>query len=922
MEGWAKTCWLTALVLSSLSSVHPVLAAPSRTLDDDLHNATHPFAEFGVSSHKARGNVALRILSLGASIMSGTGSTTGNGLRKPLRDALRLDGWEVDLVGSLHGGSMVDHEHEAVPGDVLTQVLARVPHSTGFKPNVVIINAGTNDANGAVDPPNAGTRMNNILNTLWNSDGMSDTCIMLSTLIPTTNANGATYQGTINDQYRSLVTQRAAEGKCIYLADMWPNGEQWFQFDTDYLATESPHVHPNDKGHKMMASVFYNSIQSAIADNRIVAAGTFETGSSICDKVGGTGVDAGGLTQRGSGYDDGIYYHASTEEGILWTATSSWDRGQWKFARLFDQNYDDLLAWINDTSTSQHYAVWANSGDGKASFTQMSDMDGDLDCQYTEGVNFIDMNGDGLDDLVYIDADGNAYLSINQGDGDRAAGKSPTFKRVSDTALIMATKGYKRSNVVLADVDGDGRGDYGVVDSSGNVYFWRNGWIDDIPAYWQSLGQRFTGKGYGDVTGTRFEDINGDGRDDYIWLNDVGAGYLWTNARSCIAGVEGDGLNIAWREGFLSGQSSGVTYKGMGGYVTDDETFLRDRIYFARIYGQATIFGNLPKQDFVFMQHTALSGGKHQFDLRVWKNTGDGATKLLADGDRYCNMMGHSNGMSDYVWMYSFGTMEMWANRGKGTISDSDTDGYWAYQGTIWTPPSNLNRKDLHLQDWDGDGDCDIIYADPDTGAVRVWINNYSTTGNWNSWTETSNSALTCDQHRGLGFSDLAVRFADISGNGRADYLCIEPDSTVHGNIHNDDGSFGPRIQIKVSISKDRANLRWADVNGDGLDDMLWVEKFSGDTYVWYNQGPGDPSALLGSSYSWREQDEMAYAGNAEGNCEYFTDIDGDGYADEHYILGTFTNEARTSLAPGCGLTDVTGDDASMDGDLPTVPGS
>ena len=29
-------------------------------------------------------------------------------LRKPLRDALRLDGWDVDMVGSLHSGTMKD----------------------------------------------------------------------------------------------------------------------------------------------------------------------------------------------------------------------------------------------------------------------------------------------------------------------------------------------------------------------------------------------------------------------------------------------------------------------------------------------------------------------------------------------------------------------------------------------------------------------------------------------------------------------------------------------------------------------------------------------------------------------------------------------------------------------------------------------
>lgn len=212
---------------------------------------------------------------------------------------------------------------------------------------------------------------------------------------------------------------------------------------------------------------------------------------------------------------------------------------------------------------------------------------------------------------------------------------------------------------------------------------------------------------------------------------------------------------MAWREGLYTGTTSGPAYAGMSAYVTTNETVLRDCIHFARIYGQSDIFGNLPLQDYVFMQHTALDTGEHQFDMRVWKNTGAGGTKLLPDGDTYCNMEGHSNGMVDYVWIYSFGTMEMWANRGKGEIVDTDPDGYWDYQGTIWTPPENLNRRDLHLQDWDGDGACDIIYADPDTGAVQVWLNTFPTTGSWD-WTYLSDPtpALACAQKRGLGIFD------------------------------------------------------------------------------------------------------------------------------------------------------------------------
>lgn len=50
----------------------------------------------------------LRILPLGASITWGTKSTDGNGYRKALRDQLRFDGWNVNMVGSRSNGTMND----------------------------------------------------------------------------------------------------------------------------------------------------------------------------------------------------------------------------------------------------------------------------------------------------------------------------------------------------------------------------------------------------------------------------------------------------------------------------------------------------------------------------------------------------------------------------------------------------------------------------------------------------------------------------------------------------------------------------------------------------------------------------------------------------------------------------------------------
>jgi len=34
--------------------------------------------------------------------------------------------------------------------------------------------------------------------------------------------------------------------------------------------------------------------------------------------------------------------------------------------------------------------------------------------------------------------------------------------------------------------------------------------VGDYPDYWQDLGVVFTGKGFGDLSGVRFSDLNGD----------------------------------------------------------------------------------------------------------------------------------------------------------------------------------------------------------------------------------------------------------------------------------------------------------------------------------------------------------------------------------------------------------------------------
>lgn len=262
--------------------------------------------------------------------------------------------------------------------------------SLAYKPNVVVINCGTNDANRDIDPGGAGERMREVLRKIWGAPDMDTTCVMLSTVIPTTNSVGRVTRLTINEKYRALVKEYWAAGKCIYIADMDPpgTGNGWISLTADMV---SDGIHPNDQGHRKMASVFHKAIlRAANAGNIKSPASMDTTGPTNCDKTPGGGQWSGGLTQQGSGQDDGIYYHDSESMGVIHTVDSAWDRNQWRFARLFGPKYDDFVGWIDKGSNVHGFGVWKNQGGGK--FVSLPDMNPDIFC-IPRGLHFVDMNG-------------------------------------------------------------------------------------------------------------------------------------------------------------------------------------------------------------------------------------------------------------------------------------------------------------------------------------------------------------------------------------------------------------------------------------------------------------------------------------------------------------------------------------------------
>lgn len=109
----------------------------------------------------------------------------------------------------------------------------------------------------------------------------------------------------------------------------------------------------------------------------------------------------------------------------------------------------------------------------------------------------------------------------------------------------------------------------------------------------------------------------------------------WTNTRSCQTGKPGDGLNVRWREAYFKGGKKPYSHLGIKEYYDSYESGRLDkRIQFARIYGTKPAFGNLGVQDYVFLEHKKLGDEKHEFKVRVWKNVGQGGTKVVADGNK------------------------------------------------------------------------------------------------------------------------------------------------------------------------------------------------------------------------------------------------------------------------------------------------
>ncbi|KAI1350842.1 hypothetical protein F5Y01DRAFT_315312 [Xylaria sp. FL0043] len=843
------------LILLLSSFLRGLLASPlaSPLYHYGFHNVSIKFPQ----------DFYLRIMPLGASITYGEPSdpaSLGRGYRKYIRDWLRSRGWNVNMVGSRTHGQFADNDVEGWPSFIIDSVTEKARDAVPkYKPNLILINVGTNDATGNIDIENAGERMRTLVQTCF--DLSPGVVVLLSTLLPNTHAPDNVLE--INRLYRDLVIELQAAGKKIELADM----------DDGFITLD--HIlpcgtHPTIEGQRRMAAVWGLAIQEIEergdwfqAPSSNVSFSDSGNGTTCAKEYNSGAQDPrnGMQVLRGNSpliVDDGDYVHRSTSRGKIWGASGYYpspgsDQGLGVYAAQAVNlggadrggELDDIIL-VNANNTD--VVAYLNQGDG--TFRDSNAKVG--------GIRWGDVNNDGLDDFICIEPVWKyvwLFVSINEGTNP------PSWRDVGK--FKDAVSGYGQDRVRLGDIDGDGRLDYCVINDNGSLHCWRNGGIlFDSAKYWQDMGIAFrTSETLPDIAMMRFVDINGDFRSDILWVDKTGKVRTWINQR----GHE-KSLAPYWRD-------AGVTYEGMHEDVKGQEN-----IIFGRIYSRRPSY---------LYRHTSYSPyGAYFLTATVWENLGSGGTTQKGDGAHWGDMTGTGN--DDYVWIEANGKVVIFPN----VNTPPDTAGYpnWGVAQMLET---GLDRKTLHVGDWNNDAKADIIGVDKHTGSLTVWLTTYSN-GVFSFRKVTSGNSY-CTEGWGVGLFDLGHHFADITGSGCVDYLCMQPDGKTTAWLNDckvDLFALRNVGQVKFSENFDRANQRFADVDGDGLADFLWVGKFTGDASVWINKGeqPEDEQDTLGGSkFRWDKSGPL-YAGSNRGANLHYPNLGGQGRADQ---VGVDPNTAK-----------------------------
>ncbi len=198
---------------------------------------------------------------------------------------------------------------------------------------------------------------------------------------------------------------------------------------------------------------------------------------------------------------------------------------------------------------------------------------------------------------------------------------------------------------------------------------------------------------------------------------------------------------------------------------------------------------------------------------------------------------------------------------------------------------NTATRQNVLFADVNCDGYDDYLVVDK-VGGVTAYYN----TKAFPNWGTPNKIAY------GVGTNMHSIRFADVNGDGCADYLMVEPNGKVTAYLNLGASHFpqwAPPVVIAYGVGAPREYIRFADINGDGLADYLVIDPVNGSTHAWISKGPN-----ASAPWTWNDVGVIAYGIGVGGHSVIFADVNGDKLAD--YLEINESNAAVTAYLNPC----------------------